>query len=147
MDLEKLPIRIQSRINVDANGCWIWDAVRVDGYTQVSFKGNKWLAHRLTYTLLVGAIPPGLQVDHLCRITRCVNPDHLEAVSPLENTQRSMGNNSKTHCPRGHEYTDENTMNYGDRLHRECRTCKYKRNAAYIAARPGYRRPSRRKVS
>lgn len=139
-----LPDRIQRRIVDNDNDCWLWDARRKDGYTQVSYKGDKWLVHRLTYTLMVGEIPEGLQIDHLCRTRHCVNPAHLEAVTPLENTSRSLGNNSKTCCPKGHEYTAENTINYDSRRHRECKTCKYARNAAYDAAR-GYFRPSRQK--
>ena len=142
--VSQLPYRLQRRISVDVTGCWLWDKVRVDGYTQVQMSGQKWLVHRLTYTLLVGEIPVGLQIDHLCRIPRCVNPAHLEAVTPLVNTRRSHGNNAKTHCPQGHEYTPENTLHSKDRLHRQCRTCTYAKNAAYDKAR-GYQRPCRPK--
>ncbi|WP_374243734.1 HNH endonuclease [Mycobacterium sp. CnD-18-1] len=147
MNLNDLPKQLRSRISVSESGCWIWDSVRRDGYTQVQYLGRKWLTHRLTYTLLVGAIAEGDQIDHLCRVQRCVNPSHLESVTPLVNTRRSHGNYAKTHCPQGHEYTPENTINYDQRLHRECRKCKYERNASYIAARPDYRPPSRRKKS
>ncbi|ANA86207.1 HNH endonuclease [Gordonia phage Lozinak] len=140
-----IPGQLVGKFTADENGCWRWHSRRKDGYAQVSFEGRKWLAHRLMYTILVGDIPKELQLDHLCRVTDCVNPSHLEAVTPLVNTRRSQGNNAKTECPAGHLYTPGNTLNYGDRLHRECRACKYERNAKYLRKRPGYQPPSRRR--
>jgi hypothetical protein len=71
--------------------CWIWQLDHsYDGY------GRKWLgsrrvhAHRWTYEQHVGPIPEGLQLDHLCRVRNCVNPDHLEPVTPRENTRRGI---------------------------------------------------------
>lgn len=74
-------------------GCWEWTGTRDQrGYglhaeTQAGVK-KRWRAHRVAYTLLVGPIPDGLTLDHLCRNTSCVNPDHLEAVSAAENNSR-----------------------------------------------------------
>lgn len=62
----------------------------------------------MSYELLVGPIGEGLQVDHLCFNTLCINPAHLEPVTPKENTRRSVAR--ITHCPSGHEYTEQNTM-------------------------------------
>jgi hypothetical protein len=88
-------------------------------------------AHRVTYALVKGPIPAGLQLDHLCRNTSCVNPNHLEAVTTRENTMRSTGlsalNAKKTHCLRGHEFTPENTyVKRGDGA-RVCRQCAAER--------------------
>lgn len=79
-------------------------------------------AHRWAYEYAVGPIPDGLQLDHLCSNRACVNPDHLEPVTPLENVRRSAGNGSKTHCPSGHPYSGDNLRTY--RAVRFCRACQ-----------------------
>lgn len=78
-------------------------------------------AHRWAYEQFVGPIPAGLHIDHLCGNRLCVNAEHLEPVTPLENVRRSKGNNSKTHCPHGHPYAGANLRVY--RGQRFCRTC------------------------
>lgn len=91
-------------------GCWEWQGQVVPaGYGRVQVGGRKsqW-AHRVAYELVVGPIPKGLQIDHLCRNRRCVNPSHMEPVTPRENTMRGVSfaaiNAKKTHCRRGHEF-------------------------------------------
>ena len=105
--------------------CWIWKAaLNADGYGKL----QQHLAHRLTYIELHGAIPEGLQMDHLCRVRSCCNPAHLEPVTPAENTRRgdaARANRERfaqmTHCRRGHEFTAENTrVSNGSRT---CRAC------------------------
>jgi len=95
--------------------CWIWTGNayrakakhRTMGYGRVHFskEGYK-LAHRAVYELLVGPIPGGLTLDHLCRNPICVNPKHLDLVTMRENILRGRGaaarNSRKTHCERGH---------------------------------------------
>lgn len=112
---------------VDRTGeCWLWTG-RGDagGYGRVHYDGRDGYAHRLAYELLVGAIPDGLVIDHLCRVRNCVNPAHLEVVTQRENILRSDGagavNARKTHCKRGHEFTPENTIRIAQG--RNCRTC------------------------
>ena len=87
--------------------------------------GKHFLAHRMIYELLVGPIPDGLEIDHLCRNRGCVNPGHMEPVTHRENLMRgdtvAAANPAKTHCIRGHPYDDENTYRYGS--HRYCRAC------------------------
>jgi len=105
-------------------------------------------AHRWAYERWVGPIPAGLQLDHLCRNRLCVNPEHLEPVTCQENVLRGNGTAARlarvTHCPKGHEYTDENTYLYQrgrlGQYHRACRTCRLAQSRAakqrIQAARP-----------
>ena len=87
------------------------------------------LAHRFSYELFRGNIPAGLTVDHLCKNTACVNPYHLEVVTQRENNLRGNNwagiNSRKTHCPKGHEYTKENTVIWdnGSNGARRCKIC------------------------
>lgn len=110
------------------NGCWLWTAaLDPAGYGRFKEAGRGGLvrlAHRIAYQLVVGPIPTGLQLDHLCRVRRCVNPAHLEPVTSAENTRRGIHHNSnKTHCLLGHAYTAENTYTT-PRGSRECRICR-----------------------
>jgi hypothetical protein len=124
-----LPDRIQSKIAVASSGCWEWQASCLkNGYGQVRFKWDMWLAHRLTYELLIGPIPEGLTIDHLCRNKPCCNPAHLEPVTQEENYRRHVA--SVTACPSGHPYTGENTATTYKSLKdgtlspsRSCREC------------------------
>src|SRR6185369_13442505 len=76
---------------VDASGdCWIWRGTDDGkGYGVMHLGRTTTTAHRFAYTLLVGPIPPGLQIDHLCRNRACVNPDHMEPVTQRVNSLRS----------------------------------------------------------
>lgn len=114
---------------VDASGdCWLWTAHVADGYGYIRDGTKTCRVHRVVWELLVGPIPDGMQLDHLCRVRRCVNPDHLEPVTGRENRLRSPIHWSgvlarKTHCKRGHEFTAENTY-VEKRGTRNCRTCQ-----------------------
>ena len=105
--------------------CWMWTAWTTPaGYGQFGLDYKKVGAHRVAYELLVGPIPEGLYIDHLCRNPSCVNPSHLEPVTPGENVRRGDGTRGhrKTHCKHGHEFTIANSYidSYG---HWNCRTC------------------------
>ena len=106
--------------------CWPWLAAKTGwGYGSFDIKGRDYKAHRIAYELLIGPIPEGLTLDHLCRNRACVNPAHLEAVSMRTNLLRGVGppaqNAAKTHCPAGHPYDLFNTRSYHGKRH--CRTC------------------------
>ena len=119
--------RLLARVEYSHGDCWVWTgSVNNRGYGQMQVMGKRKLTHRLAYEEFVGAIPDGATIDHLCRYRRCFNPDHLDAVSMRENLRRGMGwagrNARKTHCPREHAYTEDNT--YTDaRGGRVCRAC------------------------
>lgn len=123
--------RIERNIKRDANGCWIWTA-QIDryGYGQTSVKRKKTRAHRATYELYRGAIPAGLQIDHLCRVRACCNPDHLEAVTCKENIRRSS--RIKPHCPQGHPYSGDNLI-LSKEGYRSCRVCARMFSRTYMA--------------
>ena len=111
--------------------CWVWRGyVNKDGYGEFSSKFlTTRLAHRIAYGLAHDGELPTLTIDHLCRNKLCVRPEHLEAVTNVVNIRRSgaaLHQAEKTHCPQGHEYTDENTRVY--RGKRICKTCKRERN-------------------
>jgi hypothetical protein len=87
--MDSLPARMVRKI--DASGeCWTWvGAVTSRGYGSFGYEGRIWSTHRLAYELLVGAIPAGLTIDHLCRNKLCCNPAHLEPVTLAENLRRA----------------------------------------------------------
>jgi hypothetical protein len=92
-------------------GCWLWLASKQGEYGQFGVNGTPQRAHRISYELTNGPIPHGLHIDHLCRTPLCVNPAHLEAVSPVENTLRGLlpqrtreRHAARTTCKFGHSY-------------------------------------------
>jgi hypothetical protein len=89
--IEALPARIRSKISAPADGCWTWTGAGGDGdYGAVWYQGSTRKAHVVVYELLVGPVPAGLELDHLCRVKHCVRPDHLEPVTHAENMRRTV---------------------------------------------------------
>lgn len=122
--------RLYDKFQICEDGCWRWTANRTSyrkrgGYGGFWFGKIRILAHRFVYEWLRGPIPDGMQLDHLCKNTLCVNPDHLEIVTPKENTLRGSSfaavNASKTHCPKGHELSEENLLKRNSG--RSCKLC------------------------
>ena len=118
--------------------CWIWGgAITKSGYGHMWAEGREIGAHRVAYSLVVGPIPDGLTIDHLCRVRSCVNPFHLEPVSSSENTRRGdVGKYiaARTHCRLGHPYSPINTGGKS-RLKRHCLECKRASGRATAARR------------
>lgn len=127
----RLPERFWSKVK-KTDSCWEWVATKTPrGYGNFRV-ASKWKpAHRVAYELIVGPIPEGLQLDHLCCNPGCVNPAHLEPVTGYENHMRwRRGTTRVTHCSHGHEYTPENTRT-DSTGRRECRECKRYHNLAH----------------
>lgn len=127
--------------NPTLGNCWLWLAyVGSGGYGHFKPPGRRPdVAHRVAYQLVVGAIGAGLDLDHLCRVRRCVNPSHLEPVTRQENLLRSplMGrlNREKTHCTNNHPYDEGNTYR-SPSGQRSCRQCQKDRRIAFREANP-----------
>ena len=122
------------------NECWLWLAARFpEGYGLLAIKSRPYYAHRFAYELLVGPVPEGLHLDHLCRVRHCVNPQHLEPVTRRENILRgdsfSAANAKKTHCLRGHQLEGGNLHVYNGA--RVCRRCHRDRERIRRARRRG----------
>jgi hypothetical protein len=108
---------------VEVGDCWLWTAgLLTQGYGSYWHDGKTRRAHRFAYELLVGPVPDGLVLDHLCRVKNCVNPDHLEPVPSQVNVKRGYNRHKvRNACHLGHEYTEANTRRTAG--HRECREC------------------------
>lgn len=122
------PVRFFEKVDA-AGPCWLWTASLSKGYGQFWTGERLQMAHLWAWEHLVGPIPAGLDLDHLCRVRRCVNPDHLDPVTRAENLARGATiparNARKTHCLMGHEFTEANT--YRHRGARYCRACLERR--------------------
>lgn len=116
------------------DACWLWKGHTANGYGRFrpgsGGRPQSAAAHRIAYTLLIGPPPPGLDLDHLCRVRHCVRPDHLEPVSRSENLRRGDTdhwgwNRTKEFCVAGHPLAGDNLYSRPDRPNRrECRICR-----------------------
>lgn len=157
MNIE-LPALVQSRVVHSPTGCILWTGAKTDGY------GEAWIpelkqprtVHRWVYEQVNGPVPTGLDVGHICHDEdtacpggecfhrACCNPEHLRAQTRSENNYGGrLGDVQRarfaaiTHCPRGHEYTVENTYNRSDRKYggRMCRICQNERSRRWKEAK------------
>lgn len=124
--------------------CRVWTgACDPKGYGMINNgppEGKTVRAHRIAYTILVGPIPDGLELDHLCRRRDCWNPDHLEPVTTAENSSRGRSwthQAAKTHCPKGHPFDVDNTYESNGKRH--CRECRDSSGRAYDMANREFR--------
>lgn len=147
--------RLLARAETAPDGCWLWTgAISARGYGQIGVGGKTRSTHRVAYECMVGAVPPGLQIDHTCHNTdptcaggvtcrhrRCLNPAHLEAVTALVNLSRSPNQPvGAVKCGAGHDYSAENTAYRKDSGTRICRACQ---RAYGVRRLKGYGKPGR----
>lgn len=130
--------RFMARVRLQPNGCWTISDIPAHRYSWIMLEdGTRQLGHRFSYEFFVGTIPDDFQLDHLCRKPHCVNPGHLEAVTPRENYLRGIGpaakNAAKIGCHRGHSLDADNTYLYRGRRH--CKSCQRERVREFRARR------------
>lgn len=127
---------VAQRISCCPNtGCWFFEGrLSSAGYGLITARRKTVPAHRFVFQLLRGKIPEGAVLDHLCRVPFCVNPDHLEPVSHLENVRRGLGaatararQKAKTHCKYGHPFSGDNLLLVKNGF-RICKTCRSSRS-------------------
>lgn len=125
---DRLPARFWRKVQVVTSGCWEWTASKNQtGYGLFGIRSGRMRAsHRVAYEALVGPVPDGKELDHLCRVRGCANPVHLEPVDHRTNVRRGVAptavNANKTHCIRGHEFTGANLVIRPNGT-RRCRAC------------------------
>ena len=111
--------KLQHYVEEGDGGCWLWTGALVGGYGVLQLEGRLQKAHRLSYAEYVGPIPDGLTIDHLCRVKRCIRPEHLEPVTSGENTRRHHDGR----CKKGH-VMDKLTKRGKRGPRRYCSTCR-----------------------
>lgn len=139
-------------IRFEESGCWTWTGqIAGNGYGRFAHEGSSLAAHRVVYELLVGPIPEAMTLDHTCHNLaasrsecsegndclhrRCVNPDHLEPKTSVQNAADSPNHQTNwTSCIRGHEFTPANTYVTKDGG-RKCRTCRAAATRRYLQKR------------
>lgn len=140
--------RFWSHVAMDAaDECWPYVGRTRTGYGQF-WDGQRIVqAHRFAYEALVGPVPDGLELDHLCRNRQCCNPAHLEPVSGRENKLRGAGPSAvfakRDHCRNGHPLTGDNIFPVNPAIGRRCRQCDSERKRQAWAQRNGRSRPSK----
>lgn len=130
----RLPPRFWDKVYPEPNtGCWLWGAATSKGYGRYNHQRQGRWAYVVSYAELVGPVPEGLELDHLCRQPACVYPEHLEPVTHLVNVARGDAWKhwkARTHCTHGHEFTPGNTRLRKDGG-RDCKECDRRRGGVY----------------
>lgn len=150
-ELEKIKARFLSHVE-KTNNCWEWKGAKLPrGYGHLTLYQKSVYAHRLSYELFKGIIADNLTIDHLCKNPSCVNPEHLEALTLLENQLRGTSppviNSKKTHCKHGHEFTSENTYLDKTNNRRQCVTCRERLAIDFKQKNPNYSKLWHKKIS
>ena len=115
---------------IDESGCWLWQGAKdPKGYGMARHNGKVCRAYRVIYEELVGLIPEGLEIDHLCRVHACVNPEHLEPVTHRENILRGLQGRLKLLCNYGHDSWGTKKNRASGYLARYCLKCRRLRDA------------------
>src|SRR5690606_1904894 len=132
MDVTELSNRILVRIITNSeSGCWLWVGDTRNGYGRIRTYANKKVtyhrAHRYVYEILVGPIPEGYHLHHICENTLCVNPEHME---PKTQEEHNKIHHAKESCLHGHIFTAENTYIRSNGT-KSCRACNRERNKKY----------------
>ena len=142
--IKDVETRFWNKVSIREGACWEWNGAHTGrGYGLFWDSRKQVMTHRHVYELLIGGIPSGKEIDHLCRNHNCVNPEHLEPVPHIVNVRRGKigtdnPNSLKTHCPHGHPYTKENTLVHRQTmggLGRMCRVCLHRREQANLVTK------------
>ncbi|WP_394253683.1 HNH endonuclease signature motif containing protein [Arthrobacter pityocampae] len=126
--------RIISKVLVDDAGCWVFQGAKNSkGYGSVRVDGASLSTHRVMYELDKGPIPDDMDVDHLCRVRACCNPEHLEAITRQIHATRSLAA-QKDHCKKGHPLAGDNlrVVTRGTRTSRVCIKCARAANREFM---------------
>jgi hypothetical protein len=117
-------------VKQDGDGCWVWSGSKSKGYGFFGFRGRNIKAHRFIWRVVNGAVPTDLELDHICNNRSCIRLSHLRLSTARANVLRGgsviAANALKTHCLRGHEFNEENTL-ISPKNYRRCRACNRER--------------------
>ena len=147
-DISALPEHLQRRIHPDPqNNCWICKCDPKNLYPRIFWNGRRYQVHRFVYQCLIGPIPEGKQMHHVCKNKHCCNPGHLEILTLREHLLKTPSTFKRLSlCKKGHEFSQENTR-IGPDGRRRCRICLNKANRRWRIVNPEKRREIDRKYN